>query len=176
MSKLKWTAILIIFLAGFSQVSRAQTRPITGTIVDAKNKPVAGASIVIEGSSVGTVSDDQGKFRISMPEKGSMLITFAGYRSQIVKWDGSSDIKVELVEDIARLDEIVVSGVSTAIKRRNLANAVVTINATQLNGVAPAQTFDQALNGKIVGANINANSGTPGGGLSVKLRGVTSIY
>jgi TonB-dependent SusC/RagA subfamily outer membrane receptor len=81
-----------------------------------------------------------------------------------------------MVEDIARLDEIVVSGVSTAIKRRNLANAVVTINATQLNGVAPAQTFDQALNGKIVGANINANSGTPGGGLSVKLRGVTSIY
>jgi TonB-dependent starch-binding outer membrane protein SusC len=176
MSKLKWTSILIIFLAGYSQAGWAQMRPIAGSIVDAKNRPVAGASIVIEGSSVGTVSDDQGKFKITMPEKGSMLITSAGYRSQIVKWNGSPDIKVELVEDIARLDEVVVSGVSTGIKRRNLANAVVTINATQLNGVAPSQTFDQALNGKIVGANINANSGTPGGGQSVKLRGVTSIF
>ena len=81
-----------------------------------------------------------------------------------------------MVEDIARLDEIVVTGLSTTIKRRNLANSVATINATQLNGVAPSQTFDQALNGKIPGATINSNTGAPGGGQSVKLRGVTSVY
>ena len=59
------------------------------------------------------------------------------------------------MEDIARLDEIVVTGLSTTVKRRNLANNVTTITATQLNGVAPSQTFDQALNGKIPGATIN---------------------
>ena len=81
-----------------------------------------------------------------------------------------------MVEDLARLDEVVVTGLSTSIKRRNLANSVSTINATLLNGTAPSQTFDQALNGKIVGATINANTGAPGGGQSVKLRGVTSVY
>jgi TonB-dependent starch-binding outer membrane protein SusC len=81
-----------------------------------------------------------------------------------------------MVEDVARLDEIVVTGLSTTVKRRNLANAVTTISATQLNGVAPSQTFDEALNGKIPGANIVSNTGSPGGGESVKLRGVTSVY
>ena len=77
---------------------------------------------------------------------------------------------------MARLDEVVVTGLTTGVKRRNLANAVATISSKELNGVAPAQTFDAALNGKIPGAYINANSGAPGGGISVKLRGVTSVY
>ena len=77
---------------------------------------------------------------------------------------------------MARLDEVVVTGLATSVKRRNLANSVATISSKQLNGVAPAQTFDAALNGKIPGAYINANSGAPGGGISVKLRGVTSVF
>jgi TonB-linked SusC/RagA family outer membrane protein len=79
-------------------------------------------------------------------------------------------------EDVAHLDEVVVTGLATTVKRRNLANAVVTISAKELDEGAPAQTFDAALEGKIPGAYINANSGSPGGGISVKLRGVTSVY
>ena len=79
-------------------------------------------------------------------------------------------------EDVGRLDEVVVTVLATSVKRRNLANAVTTISSKQLSGTAPAQTFDAALNGKIPGAYINANSGAPGGGISIKLRGVTSIF
>src|SRR5262249_1901456 len=64
----------------------------------------------------------------------------------------------------------------TSVKRSNLANSIATISSKQLTGVAPAQTFDAALSGKIPGANITANSGAPGGGISIKLRGVTSIF
>ena len=68
------------------------------------------------------------------------------------------------------------TGLATNVKRRNLANAVATVSSKELAGTAPAQTLDAALNGKIPGAYINANSGAPGGGISVRLRGVTSIF
>src|SRR5450432_3296930 len=170
------TTFLIFCIAGMPFISKAQVRPITGTVLDGKNHPVAGASILIQGKSQGTVTDEAGKFKLSVPENASLIISFTGYRTQIVHWNGSSDLKIDMVEDVARLDEIVVTGLSTSVKRRNLANNVAVINATQLNGVAPSQTFDQALSGKIPGATINANTGAPGGGQSVKLRGVTSVY
>jgi TonB-linked SusC/RagA family outer membrane protein len=170
------TAFLIFCIAGMPFISKAQVRPITGTVLDGKNHPVAGASILIEGKSQGTVTDEAGKFKLSVPENATLIISYTGYRSQILKWNGSPDIKIDMVEDVARLDEIVVTGLSTSVKRRNLANAVATISATQLNGVAPSQTFDQALSGKIPGATITSNTGAPGGGQSVKLRGVTSVY
>lgn len=78
--------------------------------------------------------------------------------------------------DVTHLDEVVVTGLATSVKRRNLPNAVATISSTELTGTAPAQTLDGALSGKIPGALINANTGAPGGGISVKLRGVTSVF
>jgi len=170
------TAFLILCVTGLPFISKAQVRPITGTVLDGKNHPVTGASILIQGKSQGTVTDELGKFKLSVPENATLIVTFTGYRTQLVHLSGSTDIKIDLVEDVARLDEIVVTGLSTSIKRRNLANSVAVINATELNGVAPSQTFDQALSGKISGATINSNTGAPGGGESVKLRGVTSIY
>ena len=71
---------------------------------------------------------------------------------------------------------MVVSGLASSVKRSNLANSIATISSKQLTGIAPAQTFDAAISGKIPGANITANSGAPGGGVSIKLRGVTSIF
>ena len=170
------TAFLILCATGMPFFSSAQVRPITGTVLDGKNHPVSGASILIQGKSQGTVTDESGKFKLSVPENATLIVSSSGYRTQIVHWSGSADIKIDMVEDVARLDEIVVTGLSTSVKRRNLANSVAVINATQLNGVAPSQTFDQALSGKIPGATINSNTGAPGGGQSVKLRGVTSVY
>ena len=174
MRQFKFITILLYVLMPF--ISLAQMKPVTGMVLDAKGHPISGASILISGKSQGTVTDEYGKFKLSVPENATLIITYTGYRSQVLKWNGSSEIKIEMVEDIARLDEVVVTGLSTSIKRRNLANSVSTINATLLDGIAPSQTFDQALNGKIVGATINANTGAPGGGQSVKLRGVTSVY
>ena len=174
MRQFKFITVVLFVLTPF--LSLAQIKPITGIVLDAKGHPISGASILISGKSQGTVTDESGKFNLSAPDNAILIITYTGYRSQVVKWNGSSDIKIEMIEDIARLDEVVVTGLSTSIKRRNLANSVSTINATLLDGVAPSQTFDQALNGKIVGATINANTGAPGGGQSVKLRGVTSVY
>ena len=176
MRKNKFITALLLLIAWMPLVSMAQLKPITGTIQDGKGHPIFGASIIILGTTQGTVTDESGKFKLTAPDNGTLVITSTGYKSQVLKLTGSSELKIDMQEDIGRLDEVVVTGLSTTIKRRNLANSVTTINATQLNGVAPSQTFDQALNGKIPGATINANTGAPGGGESVKLRGVTSVY
>jgi len=152
-------------------------KSITGKISDGKNNPVPGATIVIKQTQKATVADAEGKFTIAVPDNAVLIISSAGFTTQSISTkNGGNDLHITLTEDIARLDEVVVTGLATSVKRRNLANAVATITSKELNGVAPAQTFDAALEGKIPGAYINANSGAPGGGISVKLRGVTSVY
>jgi len=158
-----------------SPVLIAQNSTFTGTITDPAGNPIGGASIVIQSSGKGTTSDADGKFSLSVPAGAKLVVSSAGFRTQTIT-AAESGLKIRLEEDITHLDEVVVTGLSTTIKRRNLANAVSTISSKELNGVAPAQTFDGALEGKVTGAYINANSGSPGGGISVKLRGVTSVF
>ncbi|HMH23851.1 MAG TPA: carboxypeptidase-like regulatory domain-containing protein, partial [Puia sp.] len=155
----------------------SQTKTITGKITDASGSPITGASIIIRQTNQGTVSDAEGKFRLVGAANATLLVSSAGFRTQTLKTtEGTTDVQIKMEEDITRLDEVVVTGLATTVKRKNLANAVATISSKELSGVAPGQTFDAALEGKISGAYINANSGAPGGGISVKLRGVTSVY
>ena len=155
----------------------AQDKTITGKVTDANFVPLPGVNIVINKSNKGTVTDVDGKFTLSIPGNVKLHISAAGFKTKtIVIETAQTDIQVNMQEDFAKLEEVVVTGLATNVKRRNLANAVATISAKQLNGIAPAQTFDAAINGKIPGAYINANTGAPGGGVSVKLRGVTSIF
>ena len=155
----------------------AQIKTISGQVTDTKSNPLASASVLITHSTQGTSTDAEGKFKITVPENAFIVVSAIGYKSQTFKVsDISGDLSVKLEEDVAKLEEVVVTGLTTTVKRRNLANSIATVNSKQLNGVAPAQTFDAALNGKIPGAYINSNTGAPGGGLSVKLRGVTSIF
>ena len=154
----------------------AQNKTVTGQVTERNNVPVPYATITVKNSSQAIVSDANGKFTLSVPQNAVLIVSATGYKTQTIKAENSTDLQIKLTEDVARLDEIVVTGLTTSVKRRNLSNAVATISSKELNGIAPAQTFDAALEGKISGAYINANSGAPGGGISVKLRGVTSVY
>ena len=174
-SKLLYTIGFLMFaVLPFSVL--AQTKTISGKITAGKNAPVPGATIAVKNGSQVTSSNADGKFSINVPEKAVLVISAIGYTSQTIDVSGKNHLDIILAEDVSNLDEVVVTGLATSIKRKNLANTVGEISAQELNGVAPAQTFDEALEGKISGADINANSGAPGGGVSVKLRGVTSVY
>ncbi|WP_295124350.1 SusC/RagA family TonB-linked outer membrane protein [uncultured Chitinophaga sp.] len=159
-----------------SIVLHAQQKKVTGTVTDRNGAVLPGATVTVNKGKTGTVTNTEGKFEIAAPDDGNVTINFTGYKSQTVKVGASGEVNVSLQEDVAKLDEVIVTGLATTVKRRNLANAVATVSAKELSGTAPAQTFDAALNGKITGANIVANSGAPGGGISVKLRGVTTFY
>ena len=165
-----WLLITILPVSLF-----AQNKTVTGQVIGENNLPISGATIIVKGDPV-YVSDVNGRFTLVLPQNAILIITAVGYKAQTIKVGNSSDLVIKLSEDVARLEEIVVTGITTSVKRRNLANAVATISSKELNGISPAQTLDAALEGKISGAYINANSGAPGGGISVKLRGVTSVY
>jgi TonB-linked SusC/RagA family outer membrane protein len=157
---------------------RAQVT-VNGTILDSKKSPVIGASIKFNNTALGTSTDATGRFTLTIPSNsGKLEISSIGFKSQSITLGNVdvSNVMIEMVEDVGKLDEVVVTGLATNVKRRNLANAVATISNKELSGTAPAQTLDGALNGKIPGAYINSNSGAPGGGVSVRLRGVTSIF
>ncbi len=154
----------------------AQAPVVNGIITAGNNAPVAGATITVKDGNQSTVSDANGKFSIHAGSEAELVVTAIGYKTATIAVGTNSNLTIKLAQDVSNLDEVIVTGLVTTVKRKNLANAVGEISSQQLNGVAPAQTFDAALEGKISGANINANSGAPGGGISVKLRGVTSVY
>jgi TonB-dependent starch-binding outer membrane protein SusC len=177
MKNLCFLLVGLLCVAFLPEIAFSQNQTVAGKVTDASGNPVPGVSILIKGTSRGTTSDAEGNFKLAVTPNAVLIFTSAGFAPRILRsGELGPDVRIRLEEDVAHLDEVVVTGLSTTVKRRNLANAVATISAKELSDGAPAQTFDAALEGKIPGAYINANSGSPGGGISVKLRGVTSVY
>lgn len=160
----------------FSLVVHAQFTA-TGTITDEDDQPLVGATVLIKGTTTGTVTDLDGNFTLEVEQnQATLVISYTGYGTQETTISSSTPIvNLRLREDIANLEEVVVTGLASNIKRSNLANSVASIPAKEISGIAIPTTTDAALYGKFKGANISANSGAPGGGLSFKLRGTTSI-
>ncbi|WP_226998929.1 SusC/RagA family TonB-linked outer membrane protein [Flavisolibacter tropicus] len=151
---------------------------ITGTVVDASNNPLSGVSVQLLNSSIGTTTDANGRFSISVPNKtGVLQFSYVGFQTQTIDLATATvDLKVTMQGGgQGNLQEVVVTGIASSVRRSNLANAVSSISAKQLVGTTVQPSMDAALYGKFTGANISANSGSPGGGISVKLRGITSL-
>ena len=158
-------------------VVAAQQRPITGKVVSsATSAPVAGASVTVVGTPIGAVTNDQGDFTLTAPASPiTLLIRSVGYRSRQMPVAAEvSTVTVTLEQDVFNLEAVVITGQATGVEQRNLANAITTVSAEQL-GRGPTQTIESALQGKIPGALIQMNSGAPGGGGQINLRGVTTI-
>ncbi len=167
---------LIVVLCSFNFGLLAQFK-VSGTVTDAKSEPLIGVSILVEGTTTGTVSDFDGNFSINVPAGyNALVLSYTGFRTQVVPVSAASDgISVVMEEDVARLDEVVVTGLASGVKRSNSGHSVATISAAELTGQTQIQTVDGAMNGKIAGVNISANSGAPGGGVSVQLRGISTL-
>ncbi len=168
---------LLLLLCFLTPVALAQFS-VSGQITDDVNgEPLIGVNVVIKGTSTGVTTDFDGNYSITVPgESGTLVFTSIGYLAQEVPVDASSGtIDMALAEDIFNLQEVVVTGLASSVKRSNLANAISTVSAKGLTGGTSVQTVDAALQGKITGANIYTNSGAPGGGISIKLRGNTTI-
>ena len=173
---IKYLGVLVIALIASTGVTNAQ-QVISGTVMDNSNIPVIGASILVKGTSIGTLSDIDGSYSISVPDGSTELeISYLGFGTQTVNIADGTYGTIIMQESSNFLDEVVVTGLATTIKRSNLANAVASISAKELTGVTPQNTIDGALYGKFKGADIRANSGAPGGGFSIRLRGVTSVF
>ncbi len=162
---------LVIPLIGFSQGT------VSGIVTDATyGEPVAGATVVIKGTSTGTTTDFDGNYEIDISSfPATLVFSSLGYETQEYRVTESRVLNVALSESAMGLDEVVVTGLGTTIKRSNLANAVSTVSSQELVGTTAQTTLDGALYGKLTGVNITSSSGAPGGGFALRLRGISSI-
>jgi len=156
----------------------AQGRTISGTIRDSvTSAPIEAARIGVRGQTTMVGTNAAGQFTLNDVPAGATILQVraVGYRRRDIPLDaGTSTLNVSLVKDIFKMEEIVVTGQVTGVARRNLPNAVATIGSEDIS-VHPTASLEQQLQGKVAGADIQTNSGAPGGGVQVRLRGVTSI-
>jgi TonB-linked SusC/RagA family outer membrane protein len=156
----------------------AAQRTVTGTVRDsATGEPVTSARVSVEGSTQTVGTNEQGEFTLTNAPAGqlSLLVRAIGYRRRTVPVGAAvNTVTVSLERDVFKLEEVVITGQATGIERRNLPNAVATVNADEL-ATHPTASLEQQLQGKVAGADIQQNSGAPGGGVQVRLRGVTSV-
>ncbi len=176
---LRWGLVLPLVAVALAHPLSAQDRTISGTVTDSSGgAPLAGAVLTVRGGTGSATSRENGSFVLTQVPDGDVTIVVRqiGYRrAEVTVPAGSSGpVDVALARDPVRLDEVVVTGQFTGIERRNLANAISTIGAEDLQDV-PTPSLEQQLQGKVAGADIQTNSGAPGGGVQVRLRGVTSI-
>jgi TonB-linked SusC/RagA family outer membrane protein len=173
---LLWSKILFLLLVT-NVLAFAQSYEIRGKVKDARTGDgVAGVNVTIKGTTQGTVTDVSGNFTITVNGPATIAASFIGYRTSEVQVSASNtSLEISLMEDITNLEEVVISGLATTVKRANLANAVISVDAKELTGSTNTQTLDYALYGKMTGVNMNANGGAPGGGVSVNFRGITTL-
>ncbi|SHH54624.1 TonB-linked outer membrane protein, SusC/RagA family [Chryseolinea serpens] len=163
---------VLILMLGYLQVP-AQQRSITGTVKDVSGSTIPGVSVVVKGTSIGTVTDADGTFSINANPNETLVFTFIGYKREEILITQQTRLDMTLSEDVKTLDEIVVVGYGES-KRKDVTGAISSITGDEIRKTNPV-TFDQALQGKVAGVVVQQISGQPGGAVSIQIRGISSF-
>ena len=171
--------LAVLFALSFTApLAEAQTRELTGRVLDAATQTgILGATVSVVGQpDIATQTNDRGEFRISIPSGEVVLVARSlGRKSaEVTVAAGQSTAEILLERYAIEMEQVMITGQATGVQRANVATAVAVVSADELTR-APSASLDNALQGKVVGASINMNSGAPGGGGQVQIRGVTSL-
>ncbi|MBN8653996.1 MAG: TonB-dependent receptor [Cytophagales bacterium] len=166
---------IFLMLMFTSTVAWAQERMVTGKVTSAEDgTTLPGVNVLLKGTSVGTVSDSNGAYRISIPSTGGILVfSFIGFDSQEVDVNGRTSVDVQLASDVTQLSEVVVTGYNTSLKK-DVTGAISSVKGKTIENL-PLQTFDRAIQGRLSGVQVASSSGQPGGAINVRIRGTGSI-
>ncbi|GAO41518.1 SusC/RagA family TonB-linked outer membrane protein [Flavihumibacter petaseus] len=144
---------------------------INGRVIASGGEGLPNVNVVYKGSSIGTTTDMNGGFSLDIPDrKGTLVFTLVGYNSREVQIGNESVINITMDAEFKTIGEVVVVGYGTQ-RKKDLTGSVATINGKDLNKMAVA-SVDQALQGKLPGVLVTTNSGEPGGGMTVRVRGI----
>ncbi len=164
--------MLLLVFAGMSALTAQRT--ITGMITDDKGEALIGATILVEGTTTGTVTDLDGKFSLQVPEgNNTLLITYTGFASQEIALGAQTSLDIVLKTDVIGLEDVIVVGYAPQ-RRKDITGSVSSVSGSAIADV-PALGVQTALNGRTSGVQVVSNSGTPGGGIDVRVRGSTSL-
>lgn len=164
---------MTLMLLMLSQAVMAQGFKASGTVVDANEEPLIGATVKVVGTQAGVVTDVDGRFSVECTHGATLDISYVGYISQQVR--AAQDVRVVLREDARTLDETVVVGVGYGTMRKSdLTGAIASVQAKDMKQGVITST-EQMLQGKVAGLSIVQSSGAPEAGASIRLRGGTSL-
>jgi len=162
--------ILAIFFVAYGS---AQNLQISGTVMDEYNMPIPGVNVLVKNTTNGVATDFDGNFVISDVVQGSTLVfSYLGYITQEIVVNSNAALNVLLAEDVAKLDEVIVIGYGTQTKKE-ITGAVSVVSSETIEALKPTR-IEQALQGQVAGVNITTNSGSPGGGSTISIRGVST--
>ena len=177
MPRLKSFVTLLLLSVVIAAPAGAQRR-VTGRVTDqTSGEPIPGAAIQVQGTGIGTATAEDGTFAIQVPDGAAVLIARRiGYqRRELPLPAAETRADVTLRRDVLQLETQVTTGAATSVAKRNTANDVAVVTADAFSRVS-APSLENVLAGRIAGATVSANSGAPGGGNQIRLRGVTSVF
>ncbi|NHE56322.1 SusC/RagA family TonB-linked outer membrane protein [Cyclobacterium plantarum] len=174
-----WLLTLVYFLffspylALTANAKEMREVSVEGTVTDENGEPLPGATITIQGSTSGTVSDIDGNFSITVPEGGSLVVSYIGYVTQVIPITNQTRLTVQMVQDESSLNEVLVVGYGTQ-EKRDVTGAVSSIKGSNIQNL-PVSGAAQSLQGRAAGVNVVRNGGAPGNQGSIRIRGTGTL-
>ncbi|OYX16712.1 MAG: hypothetical protein B7Z16_11020, partial [Algoriphagus sp. 32-45-6] len=170
--RLRYFLFGLVFLC-LAQVTLAQSNQITGVVKDSGGEPLPGVNVLIKGTTTGTVTDLDGRYSLSAPTDATLVFSFVGFTTQEIPVNGRSQIDLVLADDTSNLDEFIVVGYGLQ-RKSDLTGSISSVKSEELNRL-PVSDVTQALQGRVSGVQITSNSGAPGAGATVRIRGVGTL-
>ncbi|MBR4969818.1 MAG: TonB-dependent receptor [Alistipes sp.] len=166
--------VLLVAAALFAYASAfAQVKQVSGTVTGSDGSPIAGATVVVEGTTVGTSTDMQGKYILAAPTNGTLVFSFIGYEDTKIAVNGKTTVNASLKEASKSIDEVIVVAFGEAKKDAFTGSAKV-VSSEDLTKTQSSNVSD-ALIGKVAGMQMSSSSGRPGAQASITVRGPGSI-
>ncbi|WP_343702144.1 TonB-dependent receptor [Chitinophaga sp.] len=166
--------LICAVLMGITLPTYAQDPAVSGRVTSPDGAPVPGVSVQLKGSATGATTDEDGRFRLpAAPGSGTLVFSMLGYARQEVPYTGFGPVTVTLQSAASQVGEVVVIGYGS-MRKRDLTGAVSQVKAKDI-GIVATTTPLQALQGRAAGVQVMQNSGSPGGSISVRIRGTNSI-
>lgn len=165
-----------LFCIGFSSVSMAQTRTVSGKVTAANDgQPLPGVTILVKGTSnIGTSTDVNGDYSLEVPnDKNILVFSYVGFKTQEITIGDRSVVNVKLAENIQQLNDVVVVGYGSQIKE-DLTGNVSSVSGDEIQSV-PVNSFERAIQGRAAGVFVNSGNGKLGQAIQVRIRGTSSL-
>lgn len=164
---------LIVLFTCMASIS-ASAQSVSGTVTDESGEALIGVSVLVQGTSTGTVTDIDGNFTVDAPADAVLELSYIGYKTQTIPVNGRSNIGITLGEDSELLDEVVVVGYGT-VKKSDVTGSVASVKSEELQAF-PVLNAGQALQGRAAGVQVQTqNGGEPGADISIRVRGSSSL-
>lgn len=165
---------LLLWTLAATTVIYSQQRTVTGRVTDASDgSMLPGVNVIVQGTTRGTVTDVEGTFQVSVSPDETLVFSFIGYQNQTMPVGNRTSLDVAMKPDYLLVNEVIVVGYGT-MRRSDVTGSVTSVSREELQA-SVSTSLDQALQGRAAGVQVTQSSGQPGGGVSVRIRGASSI-